>query len=192
MKIARIVAAAALALNVGQAFAAQGDVVTAGSIDPSGNLTASFVDSSSGFIYHFFVEGIQNSAQTNGDTTIGVRGNGVRACSVHGPSVQFDPSGGAFNYGGNNPLGSVQCGTSYGETVKIDGCVALIQAHGFSHSDDPNVNYLGPVTIDVRYMRKPGNPAADQVEINIYTPKEPIKLSGKVTGGAVSMPGCTR
>lgn len=194
MKILGIAAVAALTFCVSQAFANQGDTVTVGSIDALDNnhLTASFVDYASGRTYHFFMEARQTNAnsQTKGDTTIGLGGPAISACSIHGGRAQLF-GGAPFSYGGNEPFtGAPQCGTSYGETVKIDGCTALIQAHGFSHSDDPHVNYYGTVTIDVRYKRKPGNPAADQIELNIYTPKEPIKLSGNVISGSINMPSC--
>ena len=198
MKYLGIAVAAVLTFNAGHLFAKEGDTVTVGSVEAPTNLTASFVNNANGLTYHLFLEAKQNSSDNKGATTIGLRGHGITICSIHGPSADLYPNSTSFGHGGNAPFATPtpttpgpQCGTASNQTVKIDGCTALIQAHGFTHSDAPNVNYWGSVTLDVRYMRKPGNPAADRIEINVYTPKEPVRFSGKVTGGTIAMPGCT-
>jgi hypothetical protein len=190
MRYLRFAVVAALTFNAGQVFANQGDTLTVGGVEPSGSYTANLIDKASGVTYGFFMEARQNDPQTKGDTTIALRGPGITACSIRGPAAELVNNGEPFNFGGNQPFQQGGCGTAFEETVKISGCTALVQTHGFSHSDDPNVNYWGSVTIDVRYTRKPGNPASDRVEVNIYTPKEAIKLAGKVMGGTIAMPGC--
>lgn len=150
------------------AAAAQGDT-----LQSSGLL----VDNDSGFTYPFTITAVQNSGNGGGDTNINIQGF-TRACSVHG--------GGADE--GNFPYQGVQCGTAFGNGVAISGCVADLEAHGFTHSDHPNVSYMGSTTIDVRYQKSRGG---DQMKVTIHTPKEKIQLIGKVMGAGAVMPSCS-
>jgi hypothetical protein len=64
--------------------------------------------------------------------------------------------------------------------VAVDGCVATVEFHGFSHSDWPLVTYLGSNTADVRLQKLSGTSA--KMDVTIYTPKAPIVLTGKLVG----------
>lgn len=125
----------------------------------------------------FTITAVQQGAGGGGDTNINIQGRS-RACSVHGPGADE----------GNFPYQGVQCGTAFGNGVSINGCVADLEAHGYVHSDHPNVSYLGGTTIDVRYQK---TRSGDQMKMTIYTPKENIELIGKVNGASV-MPSCTQ
>jgi hypothetical protein len=46
---------------------------------------------------------------------------------------------------------------------------------------------MGTITVEVRYQ-KTGK--SDDIQVTIYTPKEKIKLAGKVVGQTVTMPSC--
>ena len=158
----------ALALPLAAA-AAPGDTLQA-----SGTLS----DNNTGIDYTFNLGAIQHGNGGRGDTDINIQGV-TRACSVHGPGADE----------GNFPYQGTQCGIAFGNTVVINGCVAELEAHGYVHSDHPNVNYLGSTTIDVRYQKTRNG---DQMSVTIYTPKEKIQLTGKVTGAGATMPSCTQ
>jgi hypothetical protein len=150
--------------------------------DPGDTLQAAgvLVDNN-GFNYPFTITAIQHGAGGGGDVDINIPGpSPSRACSVHGPNADE----GSFPYQG------IQCGVAFGNSVSINGCVANLEAHGYAHSDHPNVNYLGSATIEVRYEKTRGG--GDPMKVTIYTPKENIQLIGKVAGAAAVMPSCTR
>jgi hypothetical protein len=167
-------------LATGSALAASGDVIRVGSLASP----ATFVDENTGVSYQLFFEAIENNGGS-GATTI-VLGGFSRACSVHGPSPVVNP-GSDFAYGGNTPLVEVGCGTAYSQSVSINRCIATVEAHGFMHSDHPNVNYLGMTTIEVKYRKLTHG---DKIELLLHTPKETVRLSGNVTGGGVTMTSC--
>jgi hypothetical protein len=64
--------------------------------------------------------------------------------------------------------------------VKVDDCRAIIQAHGFSHSDHPLLNYLGSTTLELDFRKK--SATTGDVDITINTVAGKIMLKGKVTG----------
>jgi hypothetical protein len=135
------------------------------------------VDNDTGMTYSFALTAVQNSGNGGGDTNINIQGV-TRACSVHGPGAEE----------GNFPYQGVQCGMAFGNGVSINGCVAELEAHGYVHSDHPNLSYLGSTTIDVRYQK---SRAGDQMKVTIHTPKEKIQLIGKVMGAGAVMPSCS-
>jgi hypothetical protein len=163
--------AALAAFATAPLFAAQGDSVQA---------NGQFVDQESGITVNFFLNANQTDNGSRGNPTVGVFGPGLGLCTTHGPGPDFGSP--ANNFTGNFPLANVQCGGAGNQTVKIDGCVANIEAHGFVHSDHPNVNFMGATTVDVRYQK---TREGDQVKVTIYTPKEKILLSGKVAGSSM-------
>lgn len=202
MKCLRIAVIAAAAAIAGPAFANQGDTVTVGSVGgppPSGGLnqlTATFLDQESGKTFSFFLEARQDSTEPNaGLATFALEGPKLHGCTLKRsqtqPQPQLNPSATPFAYGGSLPFENSKCGTVNDQSVSIRNCVATIQAHGFIHSDAPNVTYLGAATIEVRYQMK-RTPAKDEIEVRLHTPKKTIKLSGKatVTDGVAMMPSC--
>ena len=153
---------------MGRPLAAPGDT-----LQSSGTL----VDNNTGLEYAFSFSAVQHGGRGRGDVDINIQGPS-RACSVHGPGSDE----GVF------PYQATQCGIAFGNMASIDGCIADLEAHGFVHSDFPNVSYLGSTTIDVRYQKTRNG---DQVAITIYTPKEKLQLAGKVVGAGAVMPSCT-
>ena len=117
-----------------------------------------------------------------GSVAMFLRGPGANvrmACSVHGSpgsSLDFDlfPNDPGLPF----PLQNLQCGAAGGQTVVIAGCVARTSFHGFVHSDHrAGVSYSGSATIDVVLHKTKNKVNAD---IDIYTPKETIHLSGQI------------
>jgi hypothetical protein len=154
-------------------------------------VSAQLVDEDSKLTYYFFLEARETSigpGGSAGDLTFNVLGPGLTACSVRGGSARLYAGGTAFNHGGIDP--SRSCGTAYGQSVYIEGCKATLQAHGFAHADDPNVNHWGATTIDVRYEKKPAG--YGRIHVTLHTPDGRIELGGKVVddGGMLSMPSC--
>jgi hypothetical protein len=173
----RLSAVGAALIASGYALAASGDVVRLGTV----TTPATFIEGKTGVSYRLFFEAIEMNNGA-GDTTIGIGGGGMSGCSVHGPGVG-DFVGTDFNYSGNAPFASIQCGTAHGQSVTINGCSAVVQAHGFVHADQPNVNYLGSTTIEVQFLKgKNGNRL--QLSIN------GTQLSGTLTSGAISIATC--
>lgn len=195
MKYLHIAVISAVAALSSPAFAAPGETFTVGSVQASNeqqsnnNLTASFTDHESGHTYSFFLEAQEDSGNV-GSTTFGLLGTSS-ACTLHGGQPRLFPSS-PLNYGGSAPYSQPGCGTAYAQNISIHGCVLNIQAHGFIHSDAPNIAYLGSSTIEVTY-KKSKSSAQDEIQVTLYNTKEEIKLSGKVTstgGLAAVMPSC--
>ncbi len=124
----------------------------------------------------------------SGKVTLLINGSGVSLCSAHGPNADIDFSGGGEEFGGNNPLQDIQCGTVFSTTTSIDGCTATTELHGFIHSDPPVIPYMGPGTLDFSFT-KSAQPDTGVVKMKFYTPKGPIKLSGTLMG-LITMDTC--
>jgi len=153
---------------------------------------ASFVDEGSGRSYKFNLRTNEGN-DSSGTAYLLLRGPSISVCTTHGGSTEAwrdqnsDPSSPTFS--GNSPLTEISCGTAFGQAVTIKGCIAKLEAHGFVHADFKQpIVYAGMTTIDVRYEKKSRSP--DEIHITIYTPKDKIKLSGKVTADTVTMPSC--
>jgi hypothetical protein len=190
MKYLNIAVISAVAALSSPAFAAPGESFTVGSVQTPNNLTATFTDHESGQTYNFFLEAQENGGNV-GNTTFGLMGTSS-ACTLHGGQPRLAPSTTPFSYGGSAPYSEPGCGTAYSQNISIHGCVLNIQAHGFIHSDAPNIAYLGSSTIEVRYQKSKSS-AQDEIQVTLNTAKEEIKLSGKVTstgGLAAVMPSC--
>lgn len=157
----------------GVAAAAAGDVLRLGTTAAPVTL----VDAKSGISYQLFFEAMEVSAG-RGSTTIGMSGGQMRVCSTHGPGIDF--SGTDFAYSGNMPFASIQCGTSYGQSVVINGCRATVEAHGFMHSDAPNLAHLGSTSIAIDFKK------STTLKITIGG----AELSGRITAGDVTMNTC--
>jgi len=89
-------------------------------------------------------------------------------------------------FSGFFPLTGVECGIAFGQSVSINGCVALMSFHAYVHSDSPRVNFLGPATVDVMVQK---NASGVRVNLTIYTPKTAITVQGSFTG-TVGMSTC--
>jgi hypothetical protein len=104
----------------------------------------------------------------NGITDIDVDGNRMQLCSVH--------------------VSPGNCGTASNQAVSIEGCKALVEAHGLVHSDFPlPAIYLGDMTVEAAFKKQGANTGS--IKLTIYTPKKEIVVSGTVTG-FVSMSTC--
>lgn len=112
-------------------------------------------------------------------TTLWVRGPSLSLCSAHG-----SPAGDA-----GFPLLDIECGFAEWQAVAINGCVAEIELHGYSHSDYPFVTYMGMMTLDLRLVIGEG-PGDGRVQVTVHTPKEKIKLGGMLDGATIDMPTC--
>jgi len=147
---------------------------------------ATFIDNGqSNFTYNFGLRAVESgSAAGLGDAVLEVTGPGVSICTIHGSSAQVDWTD-FGNEGGVSP--GFQCGRAYGESVSIDGCKAVIQAHGFGHSDNPLVNYFGTTTIDVTFQKK--SASGGDIDVTLYTTSGKIQLKGKAVG-PVTMSTC--
>lgn len=147
---------------------------------------ASFVDNGHpSFTYNFGLRAVESgSAAGLGDAVLEVTGPGISMCTIHGSGAQVDWTD-FGNEGGSSP--GFQCGRAYGESVSIDGCKAVIQAHGFGHSDNPLVNYFGTTTIEVTFQKKTST--SGDIEVTLYTTSGKIQLKGKATG-PVTMSTC--
>jgi len=109
-------------------------------------------------------------------------GNPKLLCSTNGPH----PSPGAF------PLRDIKCGPAMGMPISIKGCKAEFEVHGYAHIHHPKVTYLGMVTIEVSFIKRPG--AEGMVRIDVHTPKTTASFQGTI-GAAdlianVTMPSC--
>lgn len=155
---------------------------------------ASFVDEGNGRTYHFNLRTSEEN-DSSGRAYLLLRGPSISVCTTHGGSADtwrapIDPNNpGDVTFDGTSPLTEISCGTAFGQAVAIKGCVAKYEAHGFVHADYKQpVVYAGMTTIAVRYEKKSRGP--DEIQVTLYTPKDKIKLSGKVTADVVTMPGC--
>ncbi|GEM_PF-3281285 len=200
-------AAVSLFLVLGASFAAvpaladPGDglavrMSTGSTVGGSTHPWASFVDEGNGRTYHFT---LRTSEENNsaGRAYLLLRGPSISVCTTHGGSTEawrapIDPNNpNDVTFNGNSPLTEISCGTAFGQSVAIKGCVANYEAHGFVHADRLQpVVYAGMTTIDVRYQKNSRSP--DEIQITLYTPKDKIKLSGKVTADTVTMPSCQK
>jgi hypothetical protein len=151
---------------------------------PGGN----FIDSTSGTQYLLlFISRESSDAAGVGQATVQLLGPGISVCSTHGPGADIGTSTDGENFAGNNPLPDIQCGTSYGMAVSIDGCTAKTELHGYSHSDYPLIAYMGQNTVELTFQKT--SSSGGKVTMKIYTPKGPIKLDGNVSGD-VQMDTC--
>jgi hypothetical protein len=137
-------------------------------------------DTASGKTYNLFIEAREGTSAGNGDTTLLISDSPANLCSVHGPSPE-SLAGTAFDYGSGNEDYAFECGTSFGETVAINGCKATIQTHGFVHQDNPLSNFLGMTTIDVALTKTGG---IYKVSIKYWTPNGVRKIAGPLPPGA--------
>ena len=197
MKTMRLAVLAAAAALVCPGFAVAGTLQvgnivagtpTATNPNPYGVATAKFIDTNTNVLYRFFLEAREQVDGSNSSqVTFNVHGGGLTTCSVHGDPARLNV-GEPFNYGGTQPIRG--CGTASGQSVFIDGCTAMMQTHGFIHSDNPMVNYWGATTIDVKYEKKKA--PNDKIQITLHTPTGKINLSGEVVsqGGVFTMPSC--
>lgn len=115
-----------------------------------------------------------------------LEGPSLGLCSAHGSRAEIDWQMGSppsdpysYDYGGNQPLPDIGCGTAYSMSVEIDGCKGELQYHGYVHSDHPNIVYMGMMTLDFKIEQSGDGWEAD---IEVYTPKDEIKISGPVDG----------
>ena len=108
----------------------------------------------------------------------GQSGIPVSACSVHGPVAPDDYD--VYNMNsGFFPMQSVECGLAFGETVSIDECTMKASFHGYAHTDNPRINFLGITTIDISVRKTKTKVFSD---ITIYTPKGRVDISGELQG----------
>jgi hypothetical protein len=158
------------------------DVIAGG--QPGGFLSlepGNFVDSRTGQTYELTMLGAEGTeAAGAGNFTLQVLGPGISICSTHGGGADIGLMLEDGSYAGNYPLTEIQCGDSYGMAVSIDGCTAKTELHGYSHSDYPLTIYSGTNTVELTF-RKTGA-SSGHINIKVYTPKGPIKLSGNVSG----------
>lgn len=177
-------------------FAFAPTFLVSGAESPGGNLligdvsggtvgAASFEDED-GNTYQVRLIASEYDGSGGGQVTMLLDGGPVRFCSARGSDaeINFDTVVDCDNpfecdFEGNQPLYDVSCGTAYEMAVDIDGCQAEIELHGYVHSDYPSVNYMGMMTSYVKVKTE----AQDQeIEIEIFTPKDEIKLKGEVSG----------
>lgn len=149
--------------------------------------SATFIDSVTGQEYSLITfAGESEETAGVGNFTLQLLGPSSSTCSAHGGGADIGPEQPDGNFAGNFPLTEFQCGTAFGMAVSIDGCNAKSEMHGYSHSDYPLFAFMGPTTIDFAF-RKSGS--GGKVNIQIYTPKGPIKLAGNISA-PVTMPTC--
>lgn len=143
---------------------------------------ASFVDKYSGEEYQFrLIASESEEIPGNGQATFLLVGPSISMCTAKGTHAEIYFSSAGAEYPGNAPLEEVSCGTAHEMAVSIDGCQADIEYHGYVHSDYPLVTYMGMMTTDVN-VKIGGNSGNNTINIQVYTPKEVIKLNGKFSG----------
>jgi hypothetical protein len=96
----------------------------------------------------------------------------IRACSTHGGPAGED----VF------PFYYIECGINCRQSVSINSCRAEVELHGFLHSDHPFVTYNGSTTFDVKLSKTENGWL---IEIEMFTPKEKIKLKGILVGDVI-------
>ncbi len=107
----------------------------------------------------------------------GLSGLPMSACSVlAGAGV---PNNIDSDRSGIFPLTRIECARAFGQTVSVDGCIVKTSFHGYSHSDNPKINFVGPVTIDITIQKTQSKVSVD---LAVHTPKGPIQVSGQFTG----------
>lgn len=147
-----------------------------------------FVDSASGQEFGLtMLAGEGEESAGAGNFTLQVLGPGVSVCSTHGGGVDIGTQAEDGNYYGIVPMTEIECGTSFGMAVSIDGCTATTELHGYSHSDYPFTIYSGSNTVELKFRKT--SAMTGNVSIKVYTPKGPIKLAGNVTG-SMTMDTC--
>jgi hypothetical protein len=151
-------------------------------------MDGTFVDTAFGNTYTMSIIAREfDSGVGSGRVTLLINGPGFSMCGVHGPNAEIDFSGGGEEFGGNNLLLDTQCGTVFSTPTSIDGCTAVTELHGATHSDPPFIAYLGPGSLDFSFRKS--SPNTGVVNLKFYTPKGPIKLSGNLNG-AITMDTC--
>jgi len=115
---------------------------------------------------------------------LAVKGGGPNLlCSTHGPQ----PAPGTF------PLQGIQCGIANGMPISINRCKAKFEVHGYAHIHHPKVTYLGMVTIEVSFKKRPGLEEGE-VKIKVHTPKTTASFKGTISDtdlvSAVDMSSC--
>jgi hypothetical protein len=117
-----------------------------------------------------------------GSAVLGLGGPSLSLCTVHAPGafVDFTNVGGE---GGNNPYSGIQCGRAFEQAVSINGCVATIQAHGFVHSDRPNVDFVDGTTLAIRFQKT--SATGGNLDVTIATPAGKVEVHGKAIGSVV-------
>jgi len=147
-----------------------------GTLDLHGQLA----DTSTGEVYGFELHADEdpNTAGVGG-MFFALGGPNLGVCDAHGPGA--DP--------GTNPFAGFECGGSANVSVRIDGCNAKMETHGFVHSDHPNTVYFGSATLNITYHRNAGD-ADGRLSVIVYTPKKPIRLNGKVSADHLDMETC--
>lgn len=168
--VAAVVVGLALTSDLGSAS----PQVPGGTLDLGGDLT----DRVSGEVYGFELHAIEDPVTAGvGEMFFVLGGPGLSLCDGHGPDA----------VPGTSPL--LECGGSGGVSVRVDGCTAELETHGFVHSDHPNTVYLGPMTVDITYNRNAGS-ADGRLSVVVFTPKEPITLDGDVSASFLDMDTC--
>ena len=157
-----------------------GTITVSDPLAPSAVLT----DNNTGTAYNLGLIASEDPIKTGiGTVALLLQGPSLSICSSHGPPASISGGDPSFFFG-NKPLSEIECGTAFGMAVAVDGCAANAQFHGYVHSDHPNVNYFGTMTLDLRVQKDAG--ASDgMVDITVHTPKNNINLRGSVTGPVV-------
>jgi hypothetical protein len=149
---------------------------TGGSLNLLGQLT----DSSTGVVYGFELhaeEDLNNAGVGGMFFTLG--GPNLSMCDAHGPGAAP----------GTNPFEGFECGGSGNVSVRVDGCEAEMETHGFVHSDHPNTVYIGSMTVDIAYHQRAGH-VDGRLFVVVHTPKKSIKLMGDVSADDLEMETC--
>jgi len=140
---------------------------------PGGSLRVSgkFKDVNTDYVFEVTFNADENDKTAGkGGAFVYVKGPALSACDVYGPRAKP----------GEYPFQDIRCGGSSGMSVAIDDeALAVVSVHGYVHADHPFITYLGLTCIDLVLVRD-----NDQwfITIEIYTPKEPIVLSGTLDG----------
>ena len=144
-------------------------------------LRGQLTDTSTGEEY-----GFELSAEEDPNTA----GVGGMFFALGGPSLSMCDARGPAAELGENPFAGFGCGGSGNVSVRVDGCRAKMETHGFVHSDHPNTVYFGSVTMNITYRRNAGNSDGGRLSVIVYTPKEPITLRGDVSADHIEMETC--
>jgi len=95
-------------------------------------------------------------------------------CSTFGPRA--DP--------GSTPLPGIQCGIANMMPISINRCKVQFEVHGYAHLHHPKVTYLGMVTIEVSFTKRPGLEKG-VVKIDVHTPKTTASFQGTISDNVV-------
>lgn len=147
-----------------------------GTLDLHGQLT----DTSTGEVYGFELHAEEDPDTAGvGGMFFALGGPNLSMCDAHGPGAEP----------GTTPLAGFECGGSGNVSVRVDGCEAEMETHGFIHSDHPNTVYFGSMTVEITFHRNAGN-ADGRLSVVVYTPKGPITLVGDVSAEHLGMETC--